>query len=115
MDFFVLKGWVETLLNDLGTGKPRFTLESDNPSYHPGRCARISVGDTELGVLGQIHPEVAANYGVDAELYCAELRFDALLALKGALPVFKPLPRFPSVSMEKALTFPPSNSSSTSE
>ncbi len=103
MSFFVLKGWVETLLDDLGTGKPHFTRESENPSYHPGRCARITVGDTEIGVLGQIHPEVASNYGVDAELYCAELRFDALLSLKSSTPVFKPLPRFPAVTRDVAV------------
>ncbi len=103
MNFFVLKGWVETLLADLGTGKPHFTQEKNNPSYHPGRCARIYVGDTEIGVLGQIHPETAANYGVDAELYCAELRFDALFALRGSIPVFKPLPRFPAVTRDIAV------------
>ena len=103
MNFYVLKGWVETLLADLGTGKPHFTQEKNNPSYHPGRCARIYVGDTEIGVLGQIHPETAANYGVDAELYCAELRFDALFALRGSIPVFKPLPRFPAVTRDIAV------------
>ena len=103
MDFFVLKGWVEALLRDLGAEKLRFTAEKSNPSYHPGRCARVYAGDTEIGVLGQIHPLVAANYGVDAELYCAELSFDALDKVKGGLPVYKPLPRFPSVTRDIAV------------
>ena len=64
MDFFVLKGWVEALLRDLSVKDVRFEACRDNPSYHPGRCARVFAGDTELGVLGQIHPLVAANYGV---------------------------------------------------
>ena len=54
-------------------------------------------------MLGQIHPEVAKNYGVDAELYCAELRFDALFALKGGIPVYKPLPKFPAVTRDIAV------------
>jgi phenylalanyl-tRNA synthetase beta chain len=103
MDFFALKGWVEKLLKELGTAKPRFVAEKANPSYHPGRCAKVFVGGVEIGVLGQIHPLVAANYGVDAAFYCAELKFDALNAVKGALPVYKPLPRFPSVTRDIAV------------
>ena len=103
MDFFALKGWVEKLLKELGTAKPRFVAEKANPSYHPGRCAKVFVGGVEIGVLGQIHPLVAANYGVDAAFYCAELSFDALNEVKGALPVYKPLPRFPSVTRDIAV------------
>ncbi|MBQ3702621.1 MAG: phenylalanine--tRNA ligase subunit beta [Oscillospiraceae bacterium] len=103
MDFFTLKGWVEKLLKELGTAKPRFAAEKANPSYHPGRCAKVFVGGVEVGVLGQIHPLVAANYGVDAEFYCAELSFDALNEVKGALPVYQPLPRFPSVTRDIAV------------
>ena len=103
MNFFVLKGWVEELLESLDIGDLRFTAEREDPSYHPGRCARVYAGETELGVLGQIHPEVAKNYGVDAEFYCAELRFDALFALKGGIPVYKPLPKFPAVTRDIAV------------
>ena len=103
MNFFVLKGWIETLLSDLRAGKPHFARESENPAYHPGRCAKVFVGETEIGVLGQIHPAVAANYGVDAELYCAELSFDALFAVKGNIPVYQPLPRFPAVTRDIAV------------
>ncbi len=103
MSFFVLKGWVEAILRALGIPAAHFEQERHNPSYHPGRCAVLSVGGTELGVMGQIHPEVAKNYGVDAEVYCAELRFDALFALQGATPVYQPLPRFPSVSRDIAV------------
>ena len=103
MNFFRLKGWVEALLNDLAVGKLSFEAETANPSYHPGRCARVYAGGTEIGVLGQIHPEVARNYGVDAELYCAELRFEAMFALKGGIPVYVPLPKFPSVTRDIAV------------
>lgn len=103
MNFFRLKGWVEALLNDLDVGKLTFEAEPANPSYHPGRCARVYAGGTEIGVLGQIHPEVAANYGVDAELYCAELRFEVMFALKGGIPVYVPLPKFPSVTRDIAV------------
>ena len=103
MNFFVLKGWVEALLRDLGAARPSFAAVKDNPSYHPGRCAEVRVGDTLIGVLGQIHPQVAKNYGVDAELYCAELSFEALFAVKGGIPVYKPLPRFPASTRDIAV------------
>ena len=103
MNFFVLKGWVEQIIAGLGGGEARFVAEKENPSYHPGRCAGVWMGDRCLGVLGQIHPAVAANYGVDAELYCAELSFDALFESKGGTPVFKPLPRFPAVTRDIAV------------
>lgn len=103
MSFFVLKGWVEELLDSLDAGKLRFEAERENPAYHPGRCARVWAGDSYIGVLGQIHPVVAANYGVDAELYCAELSFEAMYAAKGARPVYRPLPRFPAVTRDIAV------------
>ena len=43
------------------------------------------------------------NYGVEAEFWCAQLSFDALLKLRGATPVFKPLPRFPAVTRDIAV------------
>ena len=103
MNFFVLKGWVDAILKALGIPAARYVQERGNPSYHPGRCARLFVGERELGVLGQIHPETARNYGVDAEVYCAELSFDALFQLQGGTPVYQPLPRFPSVSRDIAV------------
>ena len=89
MDFFALKGAVEAVLKQLRIENVRFLADSENPSYHPGRCAKVFSGDRLLGVLGQVHPHVAGNYGVDAELYAAELRFDALYESKGAQPVYQ--------------------------
>ena len=103
MNFFVLKGWVENLLSDLGAPKLKFVAEKENASYHPGRCAKVYAGDTYIGVFGQIHPAVCENYGVDAEFYCAELSFEALYAVKGGLPVYQPLPKFPSSTRDIAV------------
>ncbi len=64
----------------------------------------LAADGTELGVLGQVHPLVAKNYGVEEELYCAELRFDRLFARTGATPVYVPLPRFPAVTRDLSVT-----------
>ena len=103
MDFFTLKGAVQAILDALRVDGVRYAAVTDNPSYHPGRCAEVRAGDTRLGVLGQVHPAVADAYGVDAEYYVAELSFDALCGCAGAEPVYQPLPRFPSVPRDIAL------------
>lgn len=103
MDFFRLKGSVEAILSSLRVKDVSFVAESQNPSYHPGRCATILSGDVVLGVLGEIHPLVATNYDVDTNLYCAELSFDALFRQQGDTPEYTPLPKFPSVSRDIAV------------
>lgn len=103
MDFFTMKGCIEVILKDLRAENVRFEAESGNPSYHPGRCASVWAGSDCLGVFGQMHPLVARNYGVDTELYCAELSFDGLMRAKGADPEYQPLPKFPSVTRDIAV------------
>ena len=103
MDFYTLKGAVETILDQLRVSGVSYETEQANPSYHPGRCAKLCRDGRVLGVLGQIHPAVAANYGVDEALYAAELDFDALYAARSPLPVYQPLPRFPAVTRDIAV------------
>ena len=103
MDFFVLKGAVQSILDSIRISDAAYEAVRDNPSYHPGRCARILVGSREVGVFGQIHPLVAKNYGVDAEFYCAELAMDELENAKGADPEYVPLPKFPAVTRDIAV------------
>ena len=103
MDFFQLKGAVERILAGLRITDVTFEAEHDNPSYHPGRCAKVYAGGKLLGVLGQIHPLVAANYGMDTEVYTAELSFDAMYEKRGDIPVYQPLPKFPAVTRDIAV------------
>ena len=101
--FFTMKGAVEALLRELRIADVSFLACQDDPSYHPGRCAGVYAGEKLLGVMGQVHPTVAANYGVDCELYCAELSFDALLDAQGPGAEYHPLPRFPAVNRDIAV------------
>ena len=103
MDFFAMKGTVEAILRDLRAVDVSFYPCQDDPSYHPGRCAGIMAGEQYIGVVGQIHPAVAANYGVDTGLYCAELSVEALLAARGAGPEYVPLLKFPAVTRDIAV------------
>ena len=103
IDFFGLKGVVEALLHSIRVGGVSYQACRDNASYHPGRCATVCVGGEQIGVLGQIHPTVCANYGVDTALYCAELSFEALMRFQGPEPEYVPLPKFPSVARDIAV------------
>ena len=98
-----MKGVIESVLDVIRATDVHFEPCTDNPSYHPGRCAAVWAGGEYLGVFGQIHPLVGKNYGVDGAFYCAELSFDALMAARGADPQYVPLPRFPSVSRDIAV------------
>ena len=103
MDFFAVKGTVEAVLKAVRARDVSFYPCGDDPSYHPGRCAGVRAGEQHIGVVGQIHPAVAANYGVDTELYCAELSVEALLAARGADPEYIPLPKYPPITRDIAV------------
>ena len=103
VDFFSFKGSIETLLHELRITDVKYVACTDNDSYHPGRCAKVYAGSKLLGVLGQIHPLVAANYGMDTEVYTAELSFDAMYEKRGDIPVYQPLPKFPAVTRDIAV------------
>ncbi len=98
--FFSLKGELEAVFAALRTKKVAYTAVSDNPSYHPGRCARICIDGVEVGFLGQVHPLVARNYDLDCEVYCAEISFTKLLGLLLPDVTYTPLPKYPSVSRD---------------
>lgn len=102
-DFFSLKGEIEAILKGMNVRPAAYTAVKDNPSYHPGRCAKLTVGGVEVGVFGQVHPLVAKNYGIDADIYAAELNFTALSNLLAPASTYVPLPKYPAVSRDIAV------------
>ena len=101
--FFTLKGELEAIFAGLCMPKASYTAVKDNPTYHPGRCALVTMNGVELGYMGQIHPLVAKNYGLDCEVYCAELNFNKMFELQLPEPTYVPLPKYPSVSRDLSL------------
>ena len=101
--FFSLKGELEAIFSGLRLPKASYTAVKDNPSYHPGRCAMVSVDGVELGYMGQVHPLVAQNYGLECEVYCAELNFTKLFELILPEPTYTPLPKYPSVNRDLSI------------
>ena len=101
--FFTLKGELEAIFSGLRLKKASYSAERNNPSYHPGRCAHVTIDGVDVGVLGQVHPLVAKNYGMESEVYCAEINFTKLLELQLPDATYTPLPKYPSVSRDLAI------------
>ncbi len=101
--FFTLKGELEAILAGLRLPRAVYTAVKDNPSYHPGRCAGVSINGVLLGYMGQVHPMVAKNYGMDTEVYCVEIDFSKLFELRLGEPTYAPLPKYPTVYRDLAL------------
>lgn len=103
VDFFALKGCVEALLRELRVEGVRYIADKSDPSFHPGRCASIAVGDKVLGVVGQVHPLVCEAFGLDNGTFYAQLDMEALRAAQAPESTYVPLPRYPAVSRDIAL------------
>ncbi|GKU23931.1 phenylalanine--tRNA ligase subunit beta [Clostridium folliculivorans] len=103
VDYLDLKGVVENLIDALAIKNPSFKRQSENVSYHPGKTAELFIGKEKVGVLGEIHPDVADNYGIDTNAYVAELDLDILYANSNTEKKYKPLPKYPAVTRDIAL------------
>ena len=101
--FFTLKGELEAVFAGLRLKKASYAAVKDNPSYHPGRCAMVSIDGVNVGVMGQVHPLVAKYYGIDVDVYCAEINFTELLQHQLPDATYTPLPKYPSVSRDLSL------------
>lgn len=101
-DYYTLKGIVEKLLDILNTAEYDIVPVSDNPTFHPGRCAQFKIGDKVLATLGEVHPEAAENYSIGERVYIAEV--DVETAYENRMPArtHKPLPKFPAVTRDLA-------------
>ncbi len=102
-DFYGLKTVVNTLLDNLGIVEYEYEAEKNHPTYHPGRCANIIHENHPIGVLGELHPIVRENYGIDIRAYCAEIDFQLLLKLANLDSFYQPLPKYPSIVRDFAI------------
>ncbi|MBQ7794066.1 MAG: phenylalanine--tRNA ligase subunit beta [Clostridia bacterium] len=102
-DFFALKGIVELLADTLNIDGMEFARESENPTFHTGRCAKVTIDGKDMGVIGEIHPDVLKAYGLDTSCYVAELDLAAIFAAAGGTVKYKQLPKFPAAQRDIAL------------
>ncbi|MBE6601595.1 MAG: phenylalanine--tRNA ligase subunit beta [Ruminococcaceae bacterium] len=106
-DFYALKGICENMLTLAGIKDATFTACTENPSYHPGRCAVIlDQTGKQLAVFGQAHPLMAENYGLSIPVYAAEIDFDAIFACGNTKKAYQPLPKYPATTRDFSFVCP---------
>ncbi|WP_446897582.1 phenylalanine--tRNA ligase subunit beta [Clostridium sp. LBM24168] len=100
VDYFDLKGVVENILSAFQIRDFLLKRESNNPTFHPGRTANLYIKNEFVGVLGEIHPNVADNYGIESRCYVFELNLDLIYKYSNSSKKYSPLPKFPAVSRD---------------
>ena len=102
VDYYSIKGIVEQLLDNADVYDYDIKAISDNPSFHPGRCAELSINGQYLGIIGELHPQVLENYEIGMRAYAAIIDFDTMYNNRKPEKQYKPLPRFPAVTRDIA-------------
>jgi phenylalanyl-tRNA synthetase beta chain len=107
VDFFTLKATVQRMLEALGAPQAQYRA-AKSPPFHPGRCAALSIDDEDLGLLGELHPDIAERYDLRHRAYIAVIDFDALVRHISLMKEVAPISRFPSADRDLALVLPAS-------
>ncbi|HEX2985839.1 MAG TPA: phenylalanine--tRNA ligase subunit beta [Caproiciproducens sp.] len=102
-DFFTAKGMAEQLLEKLSVTNYEIEASSEEFSYHPGRCAVLTIDGKRLGVIGEIHPKAAENYGISERVYSFTLDVDLMFEYAKTEKTYSALPKFPAVTRDLAL------------
>lgn len=103
-DFFSLKGVVEEFLEKAGLkGRIIYDPENKKPYLHPGRQADIIYDGETIGFMGEIHPEVADNYGIGERVYYADIDMRAVEAKADFDKKYKEIARFPASTRDISL------------
>ncbi len=100
-DFYTVKGMIENILSFCGIEKAVYAAKSDDPTFHPGRCASVSLSDgTAIGIFGELHPAAAENYGFSKKVYIAEIDYETIFANRNTKKQYTPLPKFPAMTRD---------------
>ncbi len=100
-DYFDLKRIIDSLFATLRLNVV-YQADSEQGSYHPGRCAKMTLNGDYLGHAGQIHPTVQKAFNIPKAVYIAEIDFDKLYAAYDNNIIYQQLPKFPTASMDAA-------------
>ncbi len=108
-DFYSMKGVIETLLSGLGAKKKEeYDPASDKPFLHPGRQANVIYDGEVIGYLGEVHPQVADNYGIKGRVYVAVLDMPKIMPITSYDRKFEGIAKFPAVTRDISMVVPKS-------
>ena len=106
---------LQAIVNDLvlirGCGQPRWSAEGTRPSWaHPGKCLFLELdgASAPVAVIAELEPALRSNLGLagdlDSEVAVGEICLDALLDADPAGAGYRPLPRFPGIKVDVAVS-----------
>ena len=97
VDFYIIKGIAEELLDFLGYGgRYSFVVKDNMPEQlHPGQSAMISVNNDIVGLIGKVHPEITKE-----DVFVMEINLDKLLAKKTGKMKYKEISKYPTVKKD---------------
>lgn len=99
--FNEFKGLIEAILCDVLDVS--YTKCDNNPLYHPGRCGNIYIAGENVGVFGELHPNVNKNYSISKTVLSLEINYNKLFNAKKIEKLYKPLPKFPAITRDIAI------------
>lgn len=103
VDFYDAKGIVESLLDILSVGGVSWLSEGVDAYYHPGKSCRVMAGREQIGSVGELHPTVQENFGIEKPVFCFELDFEKLVKLSRSKRTITAPSRFPDSTRDIAL------------
>ena len=103
VDFYTLKGLIENVLEVSNVNSYDIQKETQNESYHPGRCANIKVGIDVIATIGEVHPEVLMNYDINKKCYLAEVNITKIVKYSKQNKKYHEVPKFPAVERDIAI------------
>ncbi len=101
-DFYDLKGVLENIATCLGATDLRFVADPAIPCLHPGRAARVYLGDRQIGCLGELHPDVVGRMDLRNRAFVLEIETEPLSALKETSVRYREYSRFPTMVRDVA-------------
>jgi phenylalanyl-tRNA synthetase beta chain len=101
VDFYDVKSDLEAVLALTGAAEEIRFAAAEHPALHPGQSARVERGGAPLGWIGMLHPQLEKHLDLAGHTYVFEIRIDGLL--KGRLPAFRPLSKYPSIRRDIAV------------
>lgn len=103
IDFYTVKGLIENVLETSSINRYDIVRETENESYHTGRCANIKVGIDVIATIGEVHPEVLDNYGIEKRAYLAEVNLSKITKYSKVNKKYVEVPKFPAVERDIAI------------
>lgn len=106
-DFYTMKGVIEEFFSQAGMHKkPEYDPEAGKPYFHPGRQANVLYNGAVVGCLGEVHPTVAANYGIKERVYLAVLDMPQIVEFSSFDRKYTGIAKFPAVTRDISMVCP---------